>query len=224
MPAAATSNMLPAAAIRQVRTAGRLEATTDFAMVAGVDAILICVPTPLNQRQEPDLSYVLGTGRSLAPHLRAGQLVVLESTTYPGTTDTELRAVLENRSGLVAGRDFHLAYSPERGRSGREAGEARRIPKVVGGLTPACRARAEACYALAVERVVPVSSCRAAEATKLLENIFRAVNIALVNELKVVYSAMGIDVWEVIEAAKTKPFRVHAVLPGAGFGRPLHPH
>jgi UDP-N-acetyl-D-glucosamine dehydrogenase len=172
----------------------------------------------LNKQHEPDLGYVLDTGRSLAPHLRLGQLVVLESTTYPGTTDTELRAVLEHGSDLVAGRDFHLAYSPEREDPGRDTTEASRIPKVVGGLTPECRARAEACYALAVERVVPVSSCRAAEATKLLENIFRAVNIALVNELKVVYSAMGIDVWEVIEAAKTKPFGFMPFYPGPGLG------
>jgi UDP-N-acetyl-D-glucosamine dehydrogenase len=205
-------------AIAEVRAAGRLEATTNFAQAAGVDAIIICVPTPLNKRHEPDLSYVLGTGQSLAPHLQTGQLVVLESTTYPGTTDTELRTVLEQGSGLVAGRDFYLAYSPEREDPGRDTAEAHRIPKVVGGLTPACRARAEACYAQAIERVVPVSSCRAAEATKLLENIFRAVNIALVNELKVVYSAMGIDVWEVIEAAKTKPFGFMPFYPGPGLG------
>ncbi len=209
---------VPAAAIAEICAAGRLKATTDFAQAATVDAILICVPTPLNKQQEPDLSYVLGTGQSLAPHLRSGQLVVLESTTYPGTTDTELRTVLERGSGLVAGRDFHLAYSPERENPGSETEEARHIPKVVGGLTLECRARAEACYAQAVERVVPVSSCRAAEATKLLENIFRAVNIALVNELKVVYSAMGIDVWEVIEAAKTKPFGFMPFYPGPGLG------
>jgi UDP-N-acetyl-D-glucosamine dehydrogenase len=209
---------VPAAAIEAARAAGRLEATSDFSRVAAVDAILICVPTPLNKQNEPDLSYVLGTGLSLAPHLRAGQLVVLESTTYPGTTEFELRAVLERGSGLVAGRDFHLAYSPEREDPGRDPEEARRIPKVVGGLTPQCRARAEACYAPVVERVVPVSSCRTAEATKLLENIFRAVNIALVNELKMVYSAMGIDVWEVIEAAKTKPFGFMPFYPGPGLG------
>ena len=209
---------VPAATIAEVRAAGRLSATTDFTQISAVDSILICVPTPLNKQREPDLSYVLGTGQSLAPHLRAGQLVVLESTTYPGTTETELRGVLERGSGLEAGQDFHLAYSPEREDPGRDPAEAHRIPKVVGGLTPACRARAEDCYAKVFERVVPVSSCRTAEATKLLENIFRAVNIALVNELKIVYSAMGIDVWEVIEAAKTKPFGFMPFYPGPGLG------
>jgi UDP-N-acetyl-D-glucosamine dehydrogenase len=150
--------------------------------------------------------------------LRKGQLVVLESTTYPGTTDTDLRAILERGSGLVAGRDFHLAFSPEREDPGSAERDARKIPKVVGGLTPACRDRAVACYERVVERVVPVSSCRVAEAAKLLENIYRAVNIALVNELKVVYTAMGIDVWEVIEAARTKPFGFMPFYPGPGLG------
>jgi len=209
---------IPAESVAAFRTGGLLEATTDFARVSGRDAIIICVPTPLKAGREPDLSYVFGTGEKLAPHLQRGQLVVLESTTYPGTTDTDLRAILERGSGLVAGRDFHLAYSPEREDPGNRAVEARRIPKVVGGLTPACRDRATACYSLAVERVVPVSSCRAAEATKLLENIFRSVNIALVNELKTVYTAMGVDVWEVIEAAKTKPFGFMPFYPGPGLG------
>jgi len=204
--------------IGTLRKSGLLEATTDFARLCDRDAIIICVPTPLKAGREPDLSYVFGTGESLAPHLRRGQLVVLESTTYPGTTDTDLRAILERGSGLVAGRDFHLAYSPEREDPGNDTVDARRIPKVVGGLTTTCRDRAMACYALTVDQVVPVSSCRAAEAAKLLENIFRSVNIALVNELKTVYSAMGIDVWEVIEAAKTKPFGYMPFYPGPGLG------
>jgi len=206
------------AAVAQAIAAGLLEATTNFARVGEVEAILLCVPTPLNDRREPDMSYVFGTGESLAPHLCKGQLVVLESTTYPGTTDTDLRAILERGSGLVAGRDFHLAFSPEREDPGSTQWDAQRIPKVVGGLTPACRDRAVACYSRAIEQVVPVSSCRVAEASKLLENIFRSVNIALVNELKVVYSAMGIDVWEVIEAAKTKPFGFMPFYPGPGLG------
>jgi UDP-N-acetyl-D-glucosamine dehydrogenase len=209
---------VPAALVAQARVTGRLEATTEFARAREVDAILLCVPTPLNAQREPDMTYVFGTGESLAPHLRKGQLVVLESTTYPGTTDTDLRAILERGSGLVAGRDFHLAFSPEREDPGSAERDARKIPKVVGGLTPACRDRAVACYERVVERVVPVSSCRVAEAAKLLENIYRAVNIALVNELKVVYTAMGIDVWEVIEAARTKPFGFMPFYPGPGLG------
>ena len=209
---------VPAAAVAQAGEDGKLAATSYFARVRDVEAILLCVPTPLNARREPDMTYVFGTGASLAPHLRPGQLVVLESTTYPGTTDTDLRAILERGSGLVAGRDFHLAFSPEREDPGNSERDARKIPKVVGGLTPACRDRAVACYAPVVERVVPVSSCRVAEAAKLLENIYRAVNIAMINELKVVYTAMGIDVWEVIEAAKTKPFGFMPFYPGPGLG------
>jgi UDP-N-acetyl-D-glucosamine dehydrogenase len=209
---------VPAAEIARARGAGLLEATTDFSRVREAEAILICVPTPLNAHREPDLSHVFGTGENLAPHLQKGQLVVLESTTYPGTTEDDLRAILERGSGLVAGRDFHLAFSPEREDPGSPEEVARRIPKVVGGLTPACRSRAVACYARAIETVVPVSSCRVAEAAKLLENIFRGVNIALVNELKIVYAAMGIDIWEVIAAAKTKPFGFMPFYPGPGLG------
>jgi UDP-N-acetyl-D-glucosamine dehydrogenase len=209
---------VPAESVRNARDGGLLEATTDFARTREAEAILLCVPTPLNAQREPDMTYVFGTGESLAPHLQKGQLVVLESTTYPGTTDTDLRAILERGSGLVAGRDFHLAFSPEREDPGNTSCEANKIPKIVGGLTPACRDRAVACYLLVVDRVVPVSSCRVAEAAKLLENIYRSVNIALVNELKVVYTAMGIDVWEVIEAAKTKPFGFMPFYPGPGLG------
>jgi len=219
----------PASSIAEVVEAGRLEATRDFARIAGVDAVILCVPTPLDGHREPDLSYVLDTARSVAPYLggpetgepgqpRRGTLVVLESTTYPGTTEGELRTVLEEGSGLVAGEGFHLAYSPEREDPGRTTHSVGTIPKVVGGLTPGCRDRAEALYQRIVEQVVPVDSCRVAEATKLMENIFRSVNIALVNELKVVYDRMGIDVWEVIAAASTKPFGYLPFYPGPGLG------
>ena len=209
---------IEAAAVAEQRDAGKLEASTDFARASEVEAIILCVPTPLNAFREPDLSYVLNTGRALAPHLRKGVLVVLESTTYPGTTDGELRAVLEEGSGLKAGVDFHLAFSPEREDPGNPDSKVAAIPKVVGGLTPACLEKALALYSVAIKKLVPVSSCRVAEATKLLENIFRSVNIALVNELKIVYGAMGIDIWEVIEAAKTKPFGYMPFYPGPGLG------
>ncbi len=199
-------------------TAGKLIASTDFAKLRSVDAVVICVPTPLGKNREPDISYVLATGEAIAPHLVKGTLVVLESTTYPGTTDEDLRAVLERKSGLVAGQDFHLAFSPEREDPGNPDSKVATIPKVVGGLTPECLRRAVALYERAVQTVVPVSSCRAAEATKLLENIFRSVNIALVNELKVVYQEMGIDIWEVVNAAKTKPFGYMPFYPGPGLG------
>lgn len=193
-------------------------ASTDFSEVRNVDAVIICVPTPLNKNREPDISYIIKTGESIAPHLHKGILVVLESTTYPGTTDEDLRQVLEKGSGLKAGTDFHLAFSPEREDPGNPQSRVAEIPKVIGGLTPACLEKTKALYGLAIKTLVPVSSCRAAEATKLLENIFRGVNIALVNELKVVYDAMGIDVWEVINAAKTKPFGYMAFYPGPGLG------
>ncbi len=218
---------VPGTAVQEARASGRLEATTDFARARETEAVLICVPTPLNAQHEPDMSHVFRTGESLAPHVQRGQLIVLESTTYPGTTDTDLRKILEDGSGLVAGRDFHLAFSPEREDPGNPECDAARVPKVVGGLTPACRDRAIACYAPVTTQVIPVSSCRVAEAAKLLENIFRAVNIALVNELKVVYTAMGIDVWEVIAAAKTKPFGFMPFYPGPGLGGhciPIDPH
>ena len=205
-------------AVTEQRQAQRFEATTDFSRIREVEAVIVCVPTPLNKNREPDISFVLNTGRTLAPHLQKGSLVVLESTTYPGTTDEDLRAVLEEGSGLKAGTDFHLAFSPEREDPGNPQSVVKSIPKVVGGYTPACLARAQALYGKALDTLVPVSSCRAAEATKLLENIFRSVNIALVNELKLVYGAMGIDVWEVIQAAKTKPFGFMAFYPGPGLG------
>ena len=209
---------IPSAAIAEAVTAGRLSATCDFSRASEPDAIVICVPTPLTINRVPDLTYVEKTALAIAPHVRCGQLIVLESTTYPGTSEEVMLPILEKGSGLKAGIDFHLAYSPEREDPGNPNSKLRIIPKVVGGLTPKCRELAERMYSTVVERVVPVSSCRAAEATKLLENIFRAVNIALVNELKVVYKAMDIDVWEVIEAAKTKPFGFMAFYPGPGLG------
>ena len=198
--------------------ANRLEATTDFARVEEVQAVIICVPTPLNKNREPDISYILDTGRAIAPYLRKGTLVVLESTTYPGTTDEDLRAVIETGSGFKAGKDFHLAFSPEREDPANPDSKVGEVPKLVGGLTPACLEKAMQLYRRAIKTVVPVSSCRVAEAAKLLENIFRSVNIALVNELKLVYASMGIDIWEVIAAAKTKPFGFMAFYPGPGLG------
>lgn len=206
------------AAVGEQRTAGRFEASADFSRIKEVEAVVICVPTPLNKNREPDISFVIETGKAIAPHLKKGTLVVLESTTYPGTTDEDLRKVLEEGSGLKAGTEFHLAFSPEREDPGNPQSVVKSIPKVVGGFTPACLERARALYGRALDTLVPVSSCRAAEATKLLENIFRSVNIALVNELKLVYAAMGIDVWEVINAAKTKPFGFMPFYPGPGLG------
>ena len=208
----------PSESIAEQVNAGRFEATTDPARLSEVEAILICVPTPLDDHREPDLSFVLETARTIAPHLHKGVLVTLESTTYPGTTEDELRLVLEEGSGMQAGIDFHLAYSPEREDPGRQDASVKSIPKVVGGYTPKCGYLAEALYGQALDKIHRVSSCKAAEATKLLENIFRSVNIALVNELKVVYEAMGIDVHEVIDAAATKPFGFMAFRPGPGLG------
>lgn len=199
-------------------SSGRFCASTDYARIKDVEAVIICVPTPLNRNREPDISFIVETGKSIAPHLHRGILVVLESTTYPGTTDGELRKVLEEGSNLKAGVDFHLAFSPEREDPGNPASLVAEIPKVVGGYTPACLERAKALYGQAIKKIIPVSSCRAAEATKLLENIFRSVNIALVNELKMVYEAMNIDIWEVINAAKTKPFGFMPFYPGPGLG------
>lgn len=242
--------------------AGSFSADTDFSRISEVEAVIICVPTPLNKYREPDLSYVLDTGRAIAPHLgKIGEgenvqhstlnaqrsegangetgdsamavltknqelgtkntrpkLVVLESTTYPGTTDEDLRAVLEAGSGLTAGVDFLLAFSPEREDPGRKDHSVKTIPKVMGGLTPACLERCVELYSKAIDKVHAVGSCRVAEATKLTENIFRSVNIALVNELKMVFDKMDIDVWDVIDAAATKPFGFMPFYPGPGLG------
>jgi UDP-N-acetyl-D-glucosamine dehydrogenase len=196
---------------------GAIAATGDMAALADTDAILICLPTPLSTNREPDLTILTDATRSIAPHLRRGQLVVLESTTYPGTTREVLRPILES-TGLVAGVDFNLAMSPERVDPGRTDYTIATTPKVVGGLTDACRDRAVALYAGCVETIVPVSSCDAAELAKLLENIFRSVNIALVNELAMLCHRMGLDVWEVVGAAATKPYGFMSFSPGPGLG------
>jgi UDP-N-acetyl-D-glucosamine dehydrogenase len=196
---------------------GRYRATADFSEFRSCDALMICVPTPLGPHREPDNSYIHATARQIAQRLRHGQLVILESTTYPGTTDTEVKAILEE-SGLRCGKDFLLAFSPEREDPGRSDFTTRTIPKVVGGVDPLSTEVAAALYGAAMAKVVPVSTARVAESSKLLENIFRSVNIALVNELKVIFDRMDIDVWEVIEAAKTKPFGFMPFYPGPGLG------
>jgi UDP-N-acetyl-D-glucosamine dehydrogenase len=196
---------------------GRFSATSDFARLAECDIIAICVPTPLTRHREPDLSYVSKTCEQIAKTLRPGQLVVLESTTYPGTTEEVMKPILE-ATGLVAGRDFFLGYSPEREDPGNRDFDTSTIPKVVAGDGETASALVEAFYGSVVKTVVPVSGTRTAEAVKLTENVFRAVNIALVNELKVVYERMGIDIWEVINAAKTKPFGYMPFYPGPGLG------
>ncbi len=191
--------------------------TSQMERLAEADAILICVPTPLNESRDPDLSYVEATARQISAALRPGQLVVLESTTYPGTTRDVVKPILEE-SGLICGSDFYLAFSPEREDPGNPNFTAHTIPKVVGGMDEVSLELASLLYSNAVVRTVPVSSCEVAEACKILENTYRAVNIALVNELKVLFDHMGIDVWEVIEAAKTKPFGFTAFYPGPGLG------
>jgi UDP-N-acetyl-D-glucosamine dehydrogenase len=193
------------------------KATTDFSMLGKTDCIVICVPTPLNEHREPDLSYVFNTTRTIARYLRKGQLIVLESTTYPGTTDEDMRKILEE-TGFKAGKDFYLAYSPERENPGNKDFTTSTTPKVVGGYSRDCLRTAKAFYDSIVINTVPVTSTKVAEATKLLENIYRAVNIALVNEMKMLFDRMGIDIWEVIEASKTKPFGFQAFYPGPGLG------
>lgn len=207
---------IPEASISEAVSRG-FEATTDFKRVSEADALILCVPTPLNKYREPDLSFVLDTTDSLVPYLRAGQVVSLESTTYPGTTDEELLPRVES-GGLKVGKDVFLVYSPEREDPGNPSFSTRTIPKVCGGHTPACLEVGLALYGQVIDRVVPVSSTRAAELTKLLENIHRAVNIGLVNEMKVVADKMGIDIHEVIRAAATKPFGFVPYYPGPGLG------
>jgi UDP-N-acetyl-D-glucosamine dehydrogenase len=192
--------------------------TSDKSRLSESEAIIICVPTPLRTHLDPDLGFIVRAGEEIAPCLRPGMLVSLESSTYPGTTREDLRKVLEKGSGMKAGIDFALAFSPEREDPGNPKSHLSEMPKVVGGLTPACLDRAVGLYSRAVKQVVPVSSCDTAEAVKLTENIFRFINIALVNELKRIFTPMGIDIWEVIDAAKTKPFGFMPFYPGAGVG------
>ena len=208
---------VPAERVRQIRKLGTFEATTDFSRLAECDAIIICVPTPLTPTRDPDLSFVVDSVRAVGRNLRKGQLVVLESTTYPGTTDEVAKPILEE-TGLVCGKDFFLAFSPEREDPGNRDFHTTIIPKVVGGVDEASGRLAQKLYGKVIEKIVPVSSAKVAEAAKILENVYRCINIALVNELKMVFDRMGIDVWEVIAAAGTKPFGFQAFYPGPGLG------
>ncbi len=208
---------VPSERVKELVDAGRLRATLDYDELRDADAIMIALPTPLSDQREPDLSIVLDATRGIAQRLRKGQLVVLESTTYPGTTRESLKPILEE-SGLKAGEDFNLAFSPERVDPGREDWTTKSTPKIVGGLTDACTQRAVELYETALDTVLPVSSPEAAELTKLLENIFRSVNIALVNELAQLCDRMGLDVWEIVDAAATKPFGFMRFEPGPGLG------
>lgn len=208
---------IPSEKIRDMNRTSRFLPTDDFSRIKTTDCILICVPTPLNKYREPDISYVTNTTETISRYLRPGHLIVLESTTYPGTTDEEMKPILEGK-GLKAGRDFFLAYSPEREDPNNPNFSTSTIPKVVGGYTAKCLKAAEAIYNTIVVKTTPVSSTKVAEASKLLENIYRAVNIALVNELKICFERMGINIWEVINASKTKPFGFQAFYPGPGLG------
>ncbi|MHC4294320.1 MAG: nucleotide sugar dehydrogenase, partial [Planctomycetota bacterium] len=208
---------IPSRTVKEMVKGGLFEATTDFKRLREPDCILICVPTPLTKMREPDMTYVESTARSVAAVLRKGQLVILESTTYPGTTGEVMLPILEE-SGLKVGKDFYLAFSPEREDPGRKDYSTKTIPKVVGGYDADSLRVAVGCYETAIDTVVPVSSCEAAEACKILENTYRCVNIALVNELKMLFDRMDIDVWEVIRAAGTKPFGFTPFYPGPGLG------
>jgi UDP-N-acetyl-D-glucosamine dehydrogenase len=212
--------------LAELIAAERLQFTTDFAPLDGADAIIICVPTPLLKTRSPDLSYIISAAQQVRAHLRPGQMIVLESTTYPGTTDEVVLPELA-AGGQRVGEDFFLVFSPERIDPGNHSFHTRNTPKVVGGVTPACTALGQALYEAVIERVVPVSSARVAEMTKLLENTFRAVNIGLVNEIAIMCEKLGIDVWEVIDAASTKPFGFMRFSPGPGLGGhciPVDPH
>ena len=208
---------VPTADVAEAVHAGKLKATTDFAVVRELDTVNICVPTPLRKTKDPDMSYIVSAVEAIAEHLHPGMLVILESTTYPGTTIEVVQPLLE-KSGLKAGTDFYLAFSPERVDPGNEKFNTRNVPKVVGGLTPTCVKLSQALYSAAIDTVVAVSSPTVAEMVKLLENTFRAVNIGMVNELALMCDRMGIDVWEVVDAAKTKPFGFMPFYPGPGLG------
>src|SRR5581483_1885048 len=209
---------IPSKKISAALKSKKISATTDFSRVRECSSIIIFVPTPLKKNRTPDLSHILNTAKKIAPYLQRSALVVLESTTYPGTTENELCQALEKFSGLRAGKDFHLAFSPERVDPGNSQNELAEIPKIVGGFTPKCQMLAVKLYNRAFKKIIPVESCRVAEAVKWTENIFRAVNIAMVNELKIVFAAMDIDIWDVIAAAKTKPFGFMPFYPGPGLG------
>ena len=217
---------VPTASVREYRGRGLLEATTDMARLAECDVISVCVPTPLSKTRDPDVSYIIAATEAVAAALRPGQLVVLESTTYPGTTRDVMQPSLE-AGGLKAGQDFYLCFSPERVDPGNEVWQTKNTPKVLGGVTPRCTAAGQAFYERFIDTVVAVSSAEAAELTKILENTFRAVNIALVNETALIAERLGVDVWEVIEAAATKPFGFMKFTPGPGLGGhciPVDPH
>jgi len=208
---------VPPARVAELQKAGRLSASTDFSLLKDCDAVTICVPTPLSKTKDPDLQMVVDASRSIAATLRPGQLIVLESTTYPGTTE-ELILPMLAEGGLQVGKDFFLAFSPERVDPGNERFNTRNTPKIIGGVTPACTEVARSLYGRAVERVIPVSSTKAAEMVKLLENTFRSVNIGLVNEVALMCARLGVDVWEVIDAAASKPFGFMPFYPGPGLG------
>jgi len=208
---------VPHSQVRAMIKSGLFKATTDMSLIRKVDAVLICVPTPLTANREPDMQFIVKSSETIAKNLRRGQLIVLESTTYPGTTREVVIPILES-SGLKAGKDFYLGFSPEREDPGNKNFTTRTIPKVVGGLTKTCKDMACSLYGAAIAKIVPVSSLEVAEATKILENVYRCINIAMVNELKIVFERMGIDVWEVIRAASTKPFGFNPFYPGPGLG------
>ncbi len=208
---------IPNSELREMLKTGRFRATANMAELSKPDAILICVPTPLTENREPDMQYIVGTCETISKYLRKGQLVVLESTTYPGTTREVMKPILE-KSGLKVGKDFHLAFSPEREDPGNKKFRTATIPKVVGGYDKQSLKLAMEVYNCAIEKLVPVKSCEIAESAKILENTYRCINIAMVNELKQLFDRMGIDIWEVINAASTKPFGFHPFYPGPGLG------